>query len=97
MARPRVVLNAAGVRALLTDPGVEAMLTARMQPVLNTAKATAPIGETGGYAASLRLWTEVHRGRSARVAVHVGSDSAYALQVEGAHGTLSRAFDAAGG
>lgn len=96
MARPRVVLNAAGVRALLTSPGVQSELEGRMAPVLAAAQASAP-EKSGAYKASLRLWAEVHRGRSARVAVHVGSDADHALQVEGSHGTLSRAFDAVGG
>lgn len=94
MAKPRIVLNSAGVRALLNDPGVTADLTRRMAPVLATAQATAPVGETGGYVASLRLWVDQH---PTRTVVHVGSDTAYALQVEGAHGTLSRALDQAGG
>lgn len=96
MARPRVILNDAGVRALLTSPGVERELTARMTPVLAAARAAAPV-DSGAYHDSLDIWTEVHTGRSRRIAVHVGSRAAHGLQVEGAHGVLSRAFDALGG
>ena len=96
MARPRVILNTAGVRALLTAPGVEAELRRRMGPVLAAAQANAP-RKSGDYAASLRLWTERHTGRSSRVAAHVGTDIDYGLEVEGRTGNLNRAFDAAGG
>lgn len=94
MARTRVVLNGRGMRALLHDNGVADYLEAQMAPALAEAQATAPVGETGNYKRSLRVWRDEH---PTRVAVHMGSDVAYALQVEGAHGTLSRALDAAGG
>ena len=96
MARQRVILNAAGVRELLSSAGVQAELERRMAPVLAEARATAPV-DSGDYQRSLRLWAEVHSGRSRRVAVHVGSDAEHALAVQATTGNLSRALDAAGG
>ena len=95
MARPRVILSSAGVRALLTSAGVEADLQRRAVPVLAAARATAPV-ESGAYRESLTSWSETHTGRSSRVAVHVGATVDYGVAVEGAHGTLSRALDAMG-
>ena len=92
MARTRVVLNPAGVRALLHDPGVRADLTKRGERVLAAAQSSAPV-ESGDYRASLHLEVDDH---PSRVAVHVGVSVPYGMEVEADHGTLSRALDAAG-
>lgn len=94
MARPRVALNGAGVRALLTDPGVQADLQRRADAVLREAQATAP-RKTGHYADGLFTMAETHTGRSSRAAVHVGARADYSLAVEATHGVLTRALDAA--
>ena len=93
MARPRVVLHGAGVRALLNDPGVVSELESRMAPVLTAARAIAPV-KSGDYVASLGMETVKHKTRTV---VRVQTDSDYGLDVEGRLGVLSRAFDAVGG
>lgn len=93
MARPRVIINRAGLRDLLSDPAVVSHLEARMGPALSAARSSAPV-ETGAYARSLALVTEKHRTRTV---VHLVARAKYALRVEGRHGILSRALDAAGG
>lgn len=94
MAKPRIVLDPRGLKALLTSDGVRRHLEGQMGAALARARSTAPVGETGAYRESLRTWTEEHR---TRVVVHMGSDVPYALVVNARTGHLSRALDAAGG
>lgn len=92
MARTRVTLNAKGVKALLTDPGVVAHLNERADRVLASAVADAPF-ESGDYRESLHKWDDT----TDRAVVRVGTDVAYGMGVEAAHGVLARALDAGRG
>jgi hypothetical protein len=93
MARTRVVLKGAGMRALLKDAGVVGHLEDRMDNVLAEAVANAPV-DTGAYVDSLHLETVEH---PTRTVVRVVADVEHALAVEATTGNLSRALDAAGG
>jgi hypothetical protein len=88
----RITLNSAGMRALLHDEGVRAMLTARMGRVLAQAKATAPVA-TGAYRDSLHL----EQDTTDRAVVRVASGTDHGILVESKTGNLARALDAAGG
>ena len=92
MARTKVKLNHAGMKALLNAPGVRDELTNRMGRVLAKAEADAPV-ETGAYRASLHI----EQATTDRAAVRVVADVDYALGVESKTGNLARALDAAGG
>lgn len=92
MARAKVTLNSGGMRALLNDPGVAADLARRISPVLNAAKAVAPVA-SGAYRDSLHIEAAV----TDRVVARVVADVPYAVGVEAQTGNLARALDAAGG
>ncbi len=92
MARPKVVLNRAGVRGLLTAPGVRADLEARGDRVRAAAAAAIPV-DTGNARDSLTVWSDT----TDRAAVRIGSDVNYVPALNAATGFLSRAIDAAGG
>ena len=92
MARAKVVLDHAGMKALLNDPGVRADLTSRMQPVLAAAIAKAPFA-TGAYKASISLV----QATTDRAVVRVVADAPHALLVESKTGNLARALSYAGG
>lgn len=104
MARAKVVLNKAGMNALLCDPGVAAELARRMGPVLASAQASAPV-VSGAYKDSLRLemttaaalGISFKTGGNNRPVAVVLSDSDHAMTVEASKGVLARAFNAAGG
>lgn len=93
MARNNVVLNKAGMRALLTSPEVVAMLEDRARPVLAAAQAD-PHDASGDYERGLQIQTTTG-GTRARVKV-VSTDWKGHI-VESKFGVLSRALDAAGG
>lgn len=92
MARVRVQLNSAGMAQLLNDDGVRAMLTGRMQAVLDVAQATAPVA-SGAHRAS----GHIEQDTTDRAAVRVVFDSDHSLLVEARTGHIARALDAAGG
>lgn len=95
MARPRVELNRGGVRAVLSDPGVQAELDRRAADVAAAARATAPV-DTGQYRDSIR----VESGPSpidGRARATVVATAPHALLVEARTGNLARALNAAGG
>ena len=92
MARAKVVLDHAGMKALLNDLGVRADLTSRMGPVLAAAQAGAPV-ESGDYKASIHLV----QATTDRAVVRVVADVSYAMSVEASTGNLARALDGSGG
>lgn len=93
MARAKVRLNSAGMKALLNDPGVRADLTRRMGPVLSQAISSAPVGATGEHKDSIHM----EQATTDRAVVRVVADSDHSLAVEARTGNLARALDAAGG
>jgi len=92
MARAKVVLDHAGMKALLNDLGVRAELTRRMGPVLAAARASAPV-DTGAYKASIDLV----QATTDRAVVRVVATDWKAALVESRTGNLARSLDAAGG
>ena len=92
MARAKVVLDHAGMKALLNDPGVRAELTRRMGPALAAARASAPV-DTGAYKASIALV----QATTDRAVVRVVATDWKAALVESRTGNLARSLDAAGG
>ena len=92
MARAKVVLDHAGMKALLNDLGVRAELTRRMGPVLAAARASAPV-DTGAYKASI----ELVQATTDRAVVRVVATDWKAALVESRTGNLARSLDAAGG
>jgi len=104
MARAKVVLIHASMKALLNDPGVRAELTRRGEAVLAAAQASAPV-VSGAYKNSLRLemttsaalGIKFRRGGTDRPAAVVLSDSNHAMSVEASTGNLARALSYAGG
>lgn len=89
----RVELDSAGMRDLLTSPGVRADLQTRAERAAAAARAAAPV-DTGAYRASIRVETEVHGDR---VVSRIVADVDYAMGVEAKTGTLARSLDFAGG
>ena len=92
MARAKVVLDHAGMKALLNDLGVRAELTRRMGPVLAAARASAPV-DTGAYKASIDLV----QATTDRAVVRVVATDWKAPLVEANTGNLAWSLDAAGG
>lgn len=92
MARARVVLNSAGMQALLHGDGVARMLHARMERVKDAA--VAAVDDSGDYERSLRV-VDDHSPTRARSRVVAGVS--YALAREAKDRTLGRALDAASG
>jgi hypothetical protein len=93
MARVRVVLNSAGMAALLNDYGVDAELGRRAEAILSAQKSACPV-ETGHLQSSL----QVQAHTTDRVTRRVGSFSLpYGMLVEARTGFISRSVDAAGG
>lgn len=92
MARAKVVLDKAGMKALLNDPGVRADLTRRMGPVLAAAQASAPVA-SGEHKASIHM----EQATTDRAVVRVVADSDHSLAVESKTGNLAKALNAAGG
>jgi PBP1b-binding outer membrane lipoprotein LpoB len=92
MARQKVELNSAGVRALLNDAGVRAFVASRADAVAAAARSSAP-RVTGEYAAS------IHRESvtTDRAVERVVADAPHALGVEARTGNLARAMSAGGG
>ncbi len=92
MARPRVVRNSAGIRQLLRDPGVRAMLAGHADRVASAARSSAPV-VTGAYQAS------IHRESvtTDRAVERVVADAPHALLIESRTGTLARALGVSGG
>jgi hypothetical protein len=88
----QVTISSAGMKDLLNDPGVRAMLTRRMAPVLAAAKASAPV-DTGAYKESLAIV----QATTSRAVVRVVAGTDHAWIVEAKTGNLARALDAAGG
>ena len=92
MPKIKVELESPGMAALLNSAEVRAGLTKRMERVLTTAKANAPV-DTGEYRDGLRL----EQDSTDRVAVRVVADAPHSWIVEARTGNLSKALDAAGG
>jgi len=92
MARAKVALNSAGMKALLNDPGVRAELTRRMGPVLAAAQAGAPV-DTGEYKASIKI----EQATTSRAVVRVVATDWKSHIIEANTGNLARALDSAGG
>jgi NADH:ubiquinone oxidoreductase subunit D len=92
MARPRVVLDRSGVRALLRDAGVRAELARHMDRVVTVARANAPV-DTGEYRDSIRRQSVT----TDRAVERVVSSDPKALIVESRTGNLVRAFGVVGG
>jgi hypothetical protein len=86
----RVTINHAGMAALLKDPKVRAMLTAKMQPVLAAAKAD-PHDDTGAYEAGLHI----EQATTDRAVVRVVSGDWKGHILEARYGILAHALDAA--
>ena len=96
-AKIKVEINGRGAAALLHDDGVRRELERRMRRVYEAALSSAPVDQKPDgihYRDSITL--ETGGGRS-RVRAQVKAYSPYARKVEANHGTLARAFDAAGG
>lgn len=93
MARSRVKMNTAGVREVLSSPGVRAELARRGEQVRAAMAASAPV-ESGTLAASHSVEIDEHPNR---VVAHIGSDLDYALPIAIGTGYMARALDAAGG
>ena len=92
MKLEKLVLNEKGF-ADLFDQWAKGDGAKRIGRVLSKAEASAPV-ESGDYRRSLHTERVEH---PTRPVLRVVADVDYALAVEGKHGTLSRALDAAGG
>lgn len=92
MPKAKVVLNRAGMRALLLDDEVRAELRRRAERVAAQARSTAPV-ETGAYRDGITVFDVT----TDRAVVRVGSTARHAPLVEAKTGNLARALDAAGG
>lgn len=91
----RVVLDSAGVAALLSESGVQELLTAQAERVAAVARSTAPV-KTGAYRDSIH----VESGPSpidGRARAIVTADVTYADAVEARTGNLARALGSIGG
>lgn len=93
MARTRTTFNDRGMRQLLRDKGIVRDLTTRMERVLSTAKANAPV-LTGAYRDGLHMEQVKH---PSRVVVRVVGDTDHDLIVEANTGNLGRSLDQAKG
>lgn len=85
MARTRIVLNSAAVRALLTSPEIQRDLAERAQRIADAA---------GGEAAGFETSSVVG---STRARASVITATAEAMVAEASHRTLTRALDAGRG
>lgn len=90
-AKVRVEMIPAGVAELLRSPGVAAELHRCNEPVLDTARATAPV-RTGAYRDGLQIEDVIEETAVSRV----GSTVPYSIYVQAETGNLARALDAAG-
>lgn len=88
----RVRLRPAGMKALLTDPGVARDLRRRGEAVLSAARANAP-EVTGDFIDSLSIVEDT----TDRTVVRVVSTDPGALVIEARTGAMTAALDAAGG
>jgi hypothetical protein len=90
-----VKLNSATLRSILNGgEGMDKVLHSEAEKVLERARETAPIGETGDYYRSLHL--EEQRTTD-RLVIRVGASVWYAQFVEAAHHTLTKALAASVG
>jgi hypothetical protein len=83
MPRTVIVLNSAGIKELLNDPGVREEPTRRAEHVLARAKDTAPV-VSGDYAESLHI----KQATTDRAVVRVVADSDHAVYVQAHTGHL---------
>ena len=91
MASTRVTLNSSEIQSYLDGGhGVDSLLEAAAQRVLNAAQSSAPV-ESGDYLDSLHIETD----HTDRMVVRVVSDAPHAWVVEANTGNLARALDAA--
>lgn len=79
--------NYSGIGEVLRSPEVRAALTARMERVLATAWANAPV-DSGAYRDGLRI----EQGMTDRVVVRVRGGSDHDFAVEADTGNLARAL-----
>lgn len=92
MAGTRIKLDHRGMGHLLKSPEVRAMLTARAERVLATAKADEH-DDTGAYEAGLHI----EQATTDRAVVRVASGDWKGHILEAKYGILNRALDSAGG
>jgi hypothetical protein len=89
----KIVLNHAGIKALLKSPEVAAELHRRAERVASAARASAPVA-TGAYLAGIEVVDEVHKDRAVSRVYANAPDSMF---VEANTGNLARSLDAAKG
>ena len=92
MGKVKVKLNSPGMKSLLNDADVRDDLTTRMERVLATAKANAPV-RSGNYRDGL----EVVQDSTDRVVVRIVGRAPHSHLIESRTGNLARALDSAGG
>lgn len=92
MARTRVTLDHAGIRALLKSDGVRSDLARRADAVATAARASAPVA-SGAYRESIRRSSAT----TDRAIERVTATAPHAMVVESRTGNLARALHAAGG
>jgi len=90
MAKPRVVLNSAGVKKLLNSDGIKRELRRLGERVEAAARNNAPV-DTGKYRDSITLIDDT----TDRVVVRIVAEDEKALLVESWSGNLAKALDAA--
>ena len=90
MAGSRVVLNHAGMAAMLRSRSVQDEMVRRAELVAAAARASAPV-RTGAYKASIH----VERATTDRSVARVVSSDRKAPIIEARLGILARALDAA--
>lgn len=92
MAKPQVVMDSAGAKVLLNDPGVRAFLAAQADRVFAAAVASAPV-ESGNYRDGIRRVSAT----TDRAVERVVATAPHSHLVEARTGNLARAMSAAGG
>ncbi len=95
MARDRFEWNMAGLIDLSNEV-LEADCIPLAKQVADRARASAPVGETGDYKASIHVETDKRTSEGDFAHAYVVSDSPYAGIVEARTGNLARALNSAG-
>lgn len=89
MARPRVVMNSRGARAILRSAGMRRLVLDAAERAAERARQTAPV-VSGEYRDGITVWTD----ETDRAVARVGSTAPHALIVEANTGNIVRALDA---
>ena len=76
----------------LTGPGIQSILYEYAEKVAATARAMAPVGETGAYRNSIQVQPTF--SRMGRRGYEVLADVPYAAKLESQNGTLTKALNA---